>query len=776
MRFLSIAAALTLTALTGAIAAEILATPRVALLYSDFGDFRHRDDYDAKMAALGWKMDKYENKEFAQLVDKLGGVDILLGSALFNYSNVQDFSEHNNALLQFVGRGGALVLTDTNYPQHVDWLAKCAPGLQVKSEACGKIGTPFKWLDDTHPLFNIPHPIRKLGDTWSHMVPGEDWEVIARCDDNQATALFRRIGRGYVLLTNHWGYSPEMLENLYGCLQCCRVGLFPVLPDLSKLSLGDNRLAVSFKNVTEREVDAGVAVEVARPDGKTETFRATAAVGAGQTATSEVTVPLVLRGEHRITVHLTRRGRDFYTAPAKTLTIPDLVTLRLDRPSYRGSVYLSAPPTEVVCQVMLNPHRERLEDLRIAATLTQGDATLAQVPDRQVTERQFTLTIPARFEAPGEAVLRVSLLGQGQAAPLAVAGKTIPVYAAQSPQVFIDDNLATVVDGQPFFPIGVYHVGESDLPKARSLGFNCYQGWGTSVEQAKASLDAGQANGLKVLLEMSSLLRGQYQPEAFRALVEAVKDHPALLTWYTVDEPDGPQQLDWCRQAYRTAAELDPHHPVYLVMCNPGTFDVFGTTTDVLAVDPYPIPNSVVMVSNWMKRAQEAVEGIKPIWVIPQLHNWEAYKDKTKGRGPTPEEERNMVYQGLIWGAKGVIYYPWDDGPTGLIHDEKLMAAVGAINSELAIIGPAVLSCTRQMVAENEGDDAGLYAAVFRSETDTYVIAANVLDEEREYEVRAPGIAAGNAEVMFEGRSATVADGVIRESFGPLEVHVYHAR
>ena len=119
MRPLYLLTAISLVCSIGAALAEdIVGTPRVALVYSDFGDFRHRDDYDARMKELGWRMDKYENTQFAEFADKLASYDILLGSALFNYSNVQDLAAHKEALLQFMHRGGAIVSTDTNYAQH----------------------------------------------------------------------------------------------------------------------------------------------------------------------------------------------------------------------------------------------------------------------------------------------------------------------------------------------------------------------------------------------------------------------------------------------------------------------------------------------------------------------------------------------------------------------------------------------------------------------------------------------------------------------------------
>jgi hypothetical protein len=162
------------------------------------------------------------------------------------------------------------------------------------------------------------------------------------------------------------------------------------------------------------------------------------------------------------------------------------------------------------------------------------------------------------------------------------------------------------------------------------------------------------------------------------------------------------------------------------------------------------------------------------VWLIPQLHNWAAYDGHPEnGRYPTPAEERNMVYQGLVWGAKGIFYYPWDDGCTGLVKDPGLMAAVGKINAELAELGPELLTCRRKLTAANTASHEGLYAAVYRGAKANYVIAVSVLAEARELAVPT-GLKAGPAAVMFEERAATIgADGAIRDKFAPLAVHVY---
>jgi len=305
------------------------------------------------------------------------------------------------------------------------------------------------------------------------------------------------------------------------------------------------------------------------------------------------------------------------------------------------------------------------------------------------------------------------------------------------------------------------------------MGFNTLTAWGTTADGAIESLDAAQAHDLKVVLEMSAHLRGEYSAQGLMAVMEATRDHPALLCWYTVDEPAG-KQFDWCVDALHRIASTEPHHPVYLVSCAPGEFARYSPATEILAVDPYPIPHgSVSMVASWMKTAMAGVAPGQPVWVIPQLHNPVAYSDPTGGRGPTPEEERCMVYQGLIYGAKGVIYYPWDDGPNGLVHEPALMGAVPQINAELAQLGPTLLTAERTLIADDPEDQPGLRAAQFAADDAVYLLATNTSDQALTATLPCPRPAGSTVEVLFEGRRLTTNGGTLRDTFGPLAVHVY---
>ncbi|NSW54374.1 MAG: hypothetical protein HPY44_00055 [Armatimonadetes bacterium] len=755
--------------------AEVMGVPRVALVYSDYGDFRHRDDYDGRMADLAWPMDKYENRDFGKLVERLGEYDIILGSALFNYSNVQDFSQYREKLLAFMDRGGAMVWTDANYEQHVNWLKGLGDDWVVTSHNPGKVGIPVGYWDAAHPVFSIPSRIPAHGGTWSYMEAGNAWQVISRDEEDRATGLFRTHGRGYMMLTCYWSYSRQLLENLWGTLRCHRAGLLPTLPDFSSFGLGENEARASVRNITGDPLPFTLEITVNPPQGQARTFAAGAHIAPGATADVTVTVPLEQRGAHTIVAGLKGPRGEFLSLKHSGPVIPDLLTVDLIRPLYRQSIYQGDPPPEIEYAARVHPWKEDVANLQLRARVRQGDRSVLAVDPVDVAGLSVFQPSLKIGKPTGEPVtIQVDLTSAGSAEPVTSKTVEVPVFSEKSPRVTIDDSLATRIDGEPYFPIAIYHVGIEHLPRIRDLGFNSFQGWGSTLEGAGKNLDAAQKLGLKVLLEMSTLLRGdEFRRDDFVRMVEAYRDHPALLCWYTVDEPDGETMLSRCREAREICMALDPYHPVYLVMCNPGSFERFGTTTDILAVDPYPIPHSVTMVSNWMRVAQDAVQQRRPIWIIPQLHNTAAYRDKTAGRYPTPEEERNMVYQGLIWGAKGVVYYPWDDSVTGLVHDPVLMEAVGKINRELAVVGPEILLASRTITAANDEQNPNLYAAVFHGDKRTLVIAASMANEAQAIRVPVPGVGDGPMQVLFENRAVACQAGAIQDQFGPLEVHVY---
>jgi len=145
-----------------------------------------------------------------------------------------------------------------------------------------------------------------------------------------------------------------------------------------------------------------------------------------------------------------------------------------------------------------------------------------------------------------------------------------------------------------------------------------------------------------------------------------IKDHPALLGYYIADEPDGQgTNPAWIKDTYEIIKAVDPYHPVTLVlncMENPvysiGDFVDFA---DIIMADPYPIglrndvgcdacEGSVVDVATRMDKYMRELDGLKPLWLIPQAFGGEQHWD----RQPNARELRAMTYLGLIGGATGI--------------------------------------------------------------------------------------------------------------------------
>jgi hypothetical protein len=268
--------------------------------------------------------------------------------------------------------------------------------------------------------------------------------------------------------------------------------------------------------------------------------------------------------------------------------------------------------------------------------------------------------------------------------------------------VTLAPNGALRVRGRPFFPLGVYHISALDMLKRETPAFDwttermmralAERGYNTVHTMAvpdRAFLDLAAKNGLMVMPELSSFIRDHARRwDELARLVRRLKDEPQLLCWDLVDEPD-PSMLDDTLQAYRIIAAADPDHPIHVDLHNPAWFHTFEPAYDILALDPYPLrekdPRPISQVTDWLDDARRATP--KPAWLIAQC-----FAAQGEWRPPTPAELRQIVYQGLIGGAKGLWYYALTSGepysmPSGLKHwflpDSSLWQTTADLNREI---------------------------------------------------------------------------------------------
>ena len=227
-------------------------------------------------------------------------------------------------------------------------------------------------------------------------------------------------------------------------------------------------------------------------------------------------------------------------------------------------------------------------------------------------------------------------------------------------------------------------------------------------------------------------------------MVEAFRDHPALLGWYLNDELPLTMR-DRLRARQQLVAQLDPNHPTWAVLYQVDDLEGYLNTADVLGTDPYPVPDRpVTLAAEWTRKSQAASDGCRPLWMVPQAFDWSSYrKDPAKGRPPTLDEELVMTYLCLIHGAHGLIYYNYAD----LLRDrasgfDQRWADMLKVGQEVKQLEPALLSTTPPRKMEVQVEGAVHYLVRSDESGRAYVLLANPAAKPAVVRVAAPKRAA----------------------------------
>ena len=123
-------------------------------------------------------------------------------------------------------------------------------------------------------------------------------------------------------------------------------------------------------------------------------------------------------------------------------------------------------------------------------------------------------------------------------------------------QAIIDEDHTILADGEPFFPLGIYHVKPHDYEKVADIGFNMVQMWSWHFPDA---LDKAKEYGLRALVEFND-----NTPERFvNQWYSIVGNHPATAMLYVADEP----KETWFTELEKRISMfhiMDLNHPGYM--------------------------------------------------------------------------------------------------------------------------------------------------------------------------------------------------------------------
>ena len=333
------------------------------------------------------------------------------------------------------------------------------------------------------------------------------------------------------------------------------------------------------------------------------------------------------------------------------------------------------------------------------------------------------------------------ILGKAEC-PLEVVAK-LPVR-----KVHIDGHQRTIVDGRPFFPLGMYsyNIDEEDIRLYVEAPFNCIMSYRIPTD---AQMDVFSKYRIKAIVGFSNNFFGlskrlkslDEEIDILTNSVNRLKSHPATLAWYLHDEVPI-NFLPRIIERRRIVHTLDPEHPTWGVLCQPYNMEREIDTFDICGNDPYPVYSDKKKDMSrswlWARLAKSQSRGSRCIWQVPQAFTWANYQKLAEEKGacrlPTFDEMRKMAYQQIAGGANGLIFYSFHDVlRTRKEEPEKWQAywdGVKRLAAEIAGYKDLWLSAKAGALAIAEPSDMKISVRTWKKDGADYVLVSSGEDKE----------------------------------------------
>jgi hypothetical protein len=428
----------------------------------------------------------------------------------------------------------------------------------------------------------------------------------------------------------------------------------------------------------------------------------------------------------------------------------DPLAVKLLAPNYRGEITDAGPEFVRVFADTTNLKDYSIDsaDVELVWTAIREGETVADGTQAVAPTFENEIRTPGVALGPGTYSIVVELREKNSG--INRSSKTVQVTRLKdipNRTAYIDQHNRLLYEGQPFFPLGMYwgSVSEDALDVFADSAFNCLMPYHML---SRDDMDLVHARGLKVIYSvkdcyaflnvLTDVIKTEDDEQPFIAKkVESLRDHPALLAWYLNDEAPL-SQLDRLILHRQWVEDLDPNHPTWSVLYQIDEIGGYLDTCHAIGTDPYPIPDKPAsMAGEWTRKTVDAMHGARPVWMVPQVFNWGAYREEKaeQYRQPTIEEVRNMTWQCIAEGANGLIFYSWfnlylPQRNAGLDFD-TYWSEFKAVVQEVKDMTPALLSVETPSAITTE-DAAWLNWTVKRVGMTTYVIAVNNVPESHE--------------------------------------------
>ena len=374
--------------------------------------------------------------------------------------------------------------------------------------------------------------------------------------------------------------------------------------------------------------------------------------------------------------------------------------------------------------------------------------------------------------------------------------------APKTRKVALRDDGVTLVEGRPFYPIGIYGIKPHEfnggsfgiaIAGLRAAGFN--SGHSYKYRWDADFLTAAATNGMALWTDGKCALNGDREDWFLRT----GRGDPATLAWYIGDDTSmntTPQQLldrdEACRMLDGT--RITCHADGVAGRMARDNFQDYVRYADVFMPELYPIDGTkdetcVAEICRDMDRCRDDIvrfgDPRRPcaVWAILQC-----FHGKTWKRYPTAAEMYAMGFAAVIHGANGMLWFHYGGDVTdpkksysGIFRTQEDWNTMTNLVLRIREISPILLERTPQqppqpsVVSGPAADPFGqpsVTALLKEHRGCVYLFAVNAANEGLRARFRL-GKDVRSGEVLWENRNVTAVDGAFEDDFTPFGVHVY---
>lgn len=347
------------------------------------------------------------------------------------------------------------------------------------------------------------------------------------------------------------------------------------------------------------------------------------------------------------------------------------------------------------------------------------------------------------------------------------------------------------------YPIGIYAPGNpTNYTLLKKAGISHILAGAT-----KTNLDAAKACGLRVIATPGMSANAPLDIQKVYKTVHQFDKHPALFSWYLIDEPDytktDPEQVKTLNRYLKLKGI---RKPTSLVVFKGYEAADYAEIPDIMMLDRYPI--GLWDFENFNKHvrlARLATPKKTPLYTVIQAFDWSTHSnmvagyDFTKMRPPTLDEIRNMTWSSLGLGANGIFYYCFESSNWKMKEHsevwENLKTVIAEVRKHESLFKGEHIWYPKDIyyISPKSGFNKALEPAILTTRLKTksslenlpageYTLCINTLGESVSFKLAFPGLESGT--ILTKSPDSDyfceeVSEGYLTKTLAPYEVKIY---